>query len=229
MRESFMKYLFIILSVIVLGLAPITSFAKKSKVPEVTIEGLELIPNVENLAYVWAEPGADLSQYNRVMLAQPYVAFKKNWKRKQNDIGARVTNADMNRIKVSASELFMLVFTEELEKSGYVLTNERAEDVLLVKPAIIDLDVNAPNVLDAGTNRTYTSKAGSLTLYMELYDSETDDLIAKAMDAKSDRTSAGVMSWKSGPANQQIGMDLMRPWAVALVKGLDRSRSSTKQ
>ena len=194
-----------------------------------TVEGLELVPHVENLAYVWAEPGADLSQYNRVLLAQPYVAFKKRWKQHQNNIGARVTNAEMNRIKESAAEMFMLVFTEELEKAGYVLTDERAEDVLLVKPAIIDLDVNAPNTLNSGTDRVYTSSAGSLTLYMELYDSETDDLIAKAMDSKSDRTSAGVMSWKSGPANQQVGMDIMRPWAVALVKGLDRSRSSTKQ
>ena len=224
-----MKYLLIILSLIVLGLAPISSFAKKSKVPEVTVEGLELIPNTKDIAHVWAEPGADLAQYNRVLLAQPYVAFKKHWKRQQNDIGARVTNADMNRIKETVVELFMVVFTEELEKAGYVLTDERAEDVLLVKPAIIDLDVNAPNVLDAGINRTYTSKAGSLTLYMELYDSETDDLIAKAMDARSDRTSAGVMSWKSGPANKQVGMDLMRPWAVALVRGLDESKESTKQ
>lgn len=224
-----MKHLLIILSLVVLGLAPISSFAKKSNVPEVTVEGLELIPNTKDIAHVWAEPGADLAQYNRVLLAQPYVAFKKSWKRDQNDIGARVTNADMNRIKETVVELFMVVFTEELEKSGYVLTDERAEDVLLVKPAIIDLDVNAPNVLEAGINRTYTSKAGSLTLYMELYDSETDDLIAKAMDARSDRTSAGVMSWKSGPANKQVGMDLMRPWAVALVRGLDESKESTKQ
>ena len=224
-----MKHLLIILSLVVLGLAPISSFAKKSNIPEVTVEGLELIPNTKDIAHVWAEPGADLAQYNRVLLAQPYVAFKKSWKRDQNDIGARVTNADMNRIKETVVELFMVVFTEELEKSGYVLTDERAEDVLLVKPAIIDLDVNAPNVLEAGINRTYTSKAGSLTLYMELYDSETDDLIAKAMDARSDRTSAGVMSWKSGPANKQVGMDLMRPWAVALVRGLDESKESTKQ
>lgn len=224
-----MKYLLIVLSFVILGLAPVSGFAKKKNIPQVTVEGLELIPHVENLAYVWAEPGADLSQYDRVYLAEPYVAFKKNWKRNQNDLGARVTNADMNRIKANVKELFMEVFSEELQKAGYVLANERADDVLLIKPAIIDLDVNAPNVLEAGINRTYAATAGSMTLYMELYDSVTDDLIAKAMDSKADRDTGGFMNFRAGPANQQVAKAMMRPWADALVKGLDRSRKETSQ
>lgn len=225
-----MKYFMVVLSVIVMGLAPVATMAKKkSEIPQVTVEGLELVPDVEGLAHVWAEPGANLSQYNRVLLAEPYVAFKKNWKRDQNDIGTRVTNADMNRIKTSVKDLFMEVFTEELQKAGYVLATERAEDVLLVKPAIIDLDVQAPNVLEAGINRTYSKTAGSMTLYMELYDSETDDILAKAMDSTADRDSGSFQSFVSGPANRQVSMQLMRPWAVALVKGLDRSRKVTSE
>lgn len=225
-----MKYFLIVLSLAVMALAPVTSMAKKSsKIPQVTVEGLELVPDVEGLAHVWAEPGANLSQYNRVLLAEPYVAFKKNWKRDQNDIGTRVTNADMNRIKITAKDIFMEVFTEELEKSGYVLATERAEDVLLIKPAIIDLNVQAPNVLEAGINRTYSKTAGSMTLYMELYDSETDDILAKAMDPKTDRDSGGFQSFMSGPANRQVAKQMMRPWAEALVRGLDRSRKVTSE
>lgn len=225
-----MKYFLIVLSLAVMALAPVTSMAKKSsKIPQVTVEGLELVPGVEGLAHVWAEPGANLSQYNRVLLAEPYVAFKKNWKRDQNDLGTRVTNADMNRIKISAKDIFMEVFTEELEKAGYVLATERAEDVLLIKPAIIDLNVQAPNVLEAGINRTYSKTAGSMTLYMELYDSETDDILAKAMDPKADRDPGGFQSFMSGPANRQAAKQMMRPWAVALVRGLDRSRKVTSE
>ena len=225
-----MKHLLIILSMIVLALAPINSNAKKkSDIPQVTVEGLVLVPNTQNLAHVWAKPGANLAYYDRVLLAEPYVAFKKNWKRDQNDIGIRVTNAEMNRIKITAKELFMEVFTEELEKAGYAMATERADDVLLVKPAIIDLNVNAPNVLNAGMDRVFTKTAGSMTLYIELYDSVTDDLLAKAMDSKSDRDPGGVMNFASGPANRAVAKQMMRPWADALVKGLDRSRKQTSQ
>lgn len=122
----------------------LTSAKSKTEIPEYTVEGFKLVPDTKNIALVWAEPGADLSQYNRVYLVEPYVAFKKNWQRDQNRGSIRGSSRDIERIKKGVQELFMEVFTEELEKGGYTLANERAEDVLLVKPAIIDLDVNAP-------------------------------------------------------------------------------------
>lgn len=224
-----MKNIFLILYIIILGTAPVTALAKsKTEIPEYTVEGLKLVPNTKKIALVWAEPGADLSQYDRVYLVEPYVAFKKNWQRSQNSGLGRVSSKDMERIKTNVKELFMEVFTEELEKGGYTLTNERAEDVLIVKPAIIDLNVNAPDLRNAGMTRTFVDSAGSMTLYLELYDSETDDLLAKALDAKTDRDK-GWMQWQTGPANRAAGIRMMRPWAEALVSGLDEAREVTHQ
>jgi hypothetical protein len=224
-----MKNIFLILYIIILGTAPVTALAKsKTEIPEYTVEGLKLVPDTKNMALVWAEPGADLSQYDRVYLVEPYVAFKKNWQRSQNSGLGRVSSKDMERIKTNVKELFMEVFTEELEKGGYTLTNERAEDVLIVKPAIIDLNVNAPDLRNAGMTRTFVDSAGSMTLYLELYDSETDDLLAKALDAKTDRDK-GWMQWQTGPANRAAGIRMMRPWAEALVSGLDEAREVTHQ
>ncbi len=224
-----MKKLLIILSFILLGTLSVTAIAKdKKELPEYTVEGLKRIENPKNLAIVYAEPGADLSQYDRVYLVEPYVAFKKNWQRDQNRGTIKVRTSDMDRIKVNVKELFMEVFTEELEKGGYELANERAEDVLIVKPAIIDLDVNAPDIMSAGRSNTYTDHAGSMTLYLELYDSETDDLLAKALDPKADRR-AGFMQWQTGPANRAAAKRMMQPWAEALRKGLDRAREGTHQ
>lgn len=200
---------------------------KKSDVPEYTVEGLRLVPNTKDIALVWAEPGVSLSQYERVYLVEPYVAFKKNWQRDQNRGSIKISGSDMERIKANVKKLFMEVFTEELGKGGYTLATERAEDVLIVKPAIVNLDVNAPDVRNAGRTTTFARSAGSMTLYMELYDSETDDLIAKAMDARADRDN-GYMQWQTGPANRAAGMRMMRPWAEALVHGLDEARNSTK-
>jgi len=224
-----MKQLLIILSLIILATVPVTTMAKdKKELPEYTIEGLKRVTNPEDLAIVYVEPGADLSQYDRVYLVEPYVAFKKNWQRDQNRGTIKVRTSDMDRIKVNVKELFMEVFTEELEKGGYELANERAEDILIVKPAIIDLDVNAPDIMSAGRSNTYTDHAGSMTLYLELYDSETDDLLAKALDPKADRR-AGFMQWQTGPANRAAAKRMMQPWAEALRQGLDRAREGTHQ
>ncbi len=222
-----MKQLLIILSIVILATVPLTAIAKdKKELPEYTVEGLKRVENPGNLAIVYAEPGANLSQYSRIYLVEPYVAFKKNWQRDQNRGTIKVKTSDMDRIKVNVKDIFMEVFTEELEKGGYELANERAEDVLIVKPAIIDLDVNAPDVRTAGRTNTYTDHAGSMTLYIELYDAETDDLLAKALDPTADRR-AGFMQWQTGPANRAAGIRMMRPWAEALRKGLDRAHEET--
>jgi hypothetical protein len=224
-----MKVLLVFLSVIALCTAPIATFAKKKgEIPEYTVEGLKLVPNTKDIALVWAEEGANLSQYDRVYLVEPYVAFKKNWKRDQNRGHLKVTKSDMERIKKAVAELFMEVFTEELEKGGYKLATERAEDVLIVKPAIIDLNVNAPDLQKAARSATFTESAGSMTLYLELYDSETDDLLAKALDPTADRNT-GFMQWQTRVSNRAAGVRMMKPWAEALRKGLDEARHEDNQ
>jgi hypothetical protein len=230
MRETIMKKILMILSLIILGLVPVTSMAKEKKeLPEYTVEGLQLVPNSKKMAVVYAEPGANLSQYKRVYLVDPYVAFKKNWQRDQNRTYTnKVRTSDMDRIKIDVSKLFMEVFTEELEEGGYTLATERAEDVLIVKPAIINLDVTAPDIRSAGRVDTYTRSAGSMTLYLELYDSETDDLLAKALDGKGDRGD-GFANWSTTVSNRAAGRRMMKPWAKALREALDEARDPDQQ
>ena len=62
---------------------------------------------------------------------------------------------------------------------------------------------------------------------MELYDSQTDDLLAKALDPTGDRNSAH-MQWQTSVSNKAAARRMMKPWAEALRKGLDRSREVTK-
>jgi len=224
-----MKKLPPLLCLTLLVALPTLGFAEsKNEIPEYTVEGLKLVPNTKNVALLWAEPGADLSQYSRIYLTEPYVAFKKNWQRDQNRGSIRVNTSDMERIKKNVADLFVETFTEELQKGGYAIANERAEDVLIVKPAIIDLDVTAPDVRTVGRTSTFTTSAGSMTLYIELYDSETDDLLAKALDRKADRDS-GFMQWQTGPANRAAAKRIMQPWAEALRKALDNAREETRQ
>ena len=43
--------------------------AKKQELPEITEDGLHLVPD-SRMAIVYAEPGADLAQYQRIQLHQ---------------------------------------------------------------------------------------------------------------------------------------------------------------
>lgn len=224
-----MKPLLIILSLIMICAVPVSSIAKsKNELPEYTVEGLKRIPDTKDIAVVYAEPGATLEQYKRVFLVEAAVAFKKNWQRDQSRGLTRVSSRDMERIKNEIKKLFAEIFTEELQKGGYEMATERAEDVLIVRPAIIDLNINAPDVMSSGMSQTYTTTAGSMTLYLELYDSETDDLLAKAIDPTYDRNS-GYMQWATSVSNRAAARRMMKPWAEVLRKGLDEAHAATKK
>ena len=223
-----MKRAIILLVVVSFGLLPFTALAKdKWEFPEYTVEGLKRVPNPESLTVVYAEPGANLAQYQRIHITEPYVAFKKNWQHDQSRrIGVSISASDMDRIKEAVSELFLEVFTRELEDGGYQLTEERAEDVLIVKPAVLDLDINAPDSMGATMGTSYSRDFGAMTVYIELYDSETGDLLAKAMDKRVSRNN-DYMYMQSRPAVRREVRNMMEPWAEALRKGLDRAHQET--
>ncbi len=190
---------------------------------EFTVEGLQLIED-SNLALVYAQPGIDLRRYQRILLDEPYVAFKKNWQRTQNRFHAGwISNDDMTKIKSELSLLFMDVFSETLEEGGYELTLESDEDVLLIRPAIINLDVVAPDTGSPGIRRTYSETAGEMTLYMELYDSVSGELLAKALDRKEDRRT-GFFEWQNRVTNRAAANRILRTWAGVLKEGLDDAR-----
>jgi len=195
--------------------------------PEFTPDGLQLIDDT-NLALVYAEPGADMSQYDKIYLVEPYVAFKKNWQREQNRQwqNKRVSTGDMDKIKTELAALFMDVFSKTLIDGGYRLVTEAGDDVLLIKPAIINLDIVAPDTNSPGITRSYSETAGEMTLYMELYDSVTGDLIAKALDRKRDRVT-GYFQWRNKVSNRAAANRILQVWADVLKEGLDDARLST--
>ncbi len=99
-------------------------------------------------------------------------------------LGGRVTDQDMQKIKTEVAEGFQEVFTKELDKAGYTVVDTTGADVLLIRPAIINLEVTAPDVMSPGISATIVSSGGSMTLYAELYDSSTSTKIAEVLDSE---------------------------------------------
>lgn len=199
--------------------------AAQQERPEYTIEGLRLAED-SNLALVYTQPGTNWSQYSKIYLDDPYIAFKKNWQSEQNrNSPGKITADDMTKIKIELSSLFVDVFSETLEEGGYELVLETGADVLMVKPAIIGLDIVSPEANTAHNTRTYSETAGEMTLYMELYDSVSGDILAKALDRKEDRKT-GYFEWQNRVTNRAAANRILRVWANVLREGLDDARSS---
>ena len=119
------------------------------------------------------------------------------------------------------AEAFREVFIEELtENDGYELVDAPAEGVLLIRPAIIDLEASAPDTRSAGRSYTFVDSAGAATLYIELYDSVTGEILARAVDRKADR-SHGTMQWASQVSNRSDAKRILRTWAGWLRERMD--------
>jgi len=193
--------------------------------PEVTEEGLHRVPD-SKMALVYADPAADLSGYSRVVLLDAYVAFRKNWARDQRSRSAdplSLTSNDVNRIKENLAKEFRKVFTATLEEGGYPVVEEAADDVLLLRPAIVNLDVAAPETSRMSRGRSYVDSAGQMTLYIELYDSVTGDMIAKALDRQVDDNRTGYYTWANSVSNRAAADRILKGWAEILLDALNEA------
>ena len=211
-----------------MGVAFLTACASTAP-PAITPDGLELVPD-SKFAEVYKKPGAELDGYTKFGLASCQVAFKKNWKRDQNnsrvDLSSRVTQEDMDKIKTNLGSACDDKFREALlEDPAYdvVDTFNEGEAVLILRPSIVNLDVNAPDVRSAGMSRTYTTSSGEMTLYLELLDATTGDIVARVIDRKRDMDS-GHMQWSNSVTNKAEADRILRRWAGELREGLDHAR-----
>jgi len=198
--------------------------AAEDEIPEFTHDGLQrVIDSKAALAYV--KPGADFSAYDQVMILDCFVAFKKDWQKDYNrdqiSLSSRVTDKDMERIRNDMAEAFREVFVEELaENDGYEIVDVPAGAVLLIRPAIIDLVASAPDTRSAGRSYTFVDSAGAATLYIELYDSVSGEILARAIDRKADR-SHGMMQWTTQGSNRVDAKRILRTWAGWLRERMD--------
>lgn len=193
-------------------------------------DNVDLFENLEPIEGAEApiaeiDPAADFSVFKRVKILDTFVAFRSGWARDQRRNSTsrlRINEQDMERIKSGVAEQFKLVFTEVLEADdGYEVVDEIGEDVLLIRPAIIDLDVTAPDTLAAGRTTTFTTDTGAATIYIELYDSITGQIVGRAADRQTIRRPGEMLTWSNRATNIADARRLFRSWATALRDFLD--------
>ncbi|MEM1155515.1 MAG: DUF3313 family protein, partial [Pseudomonadota bacterium] len=197
----------------------------EDKLPEVTHDGLHLVKDSE-LKALYMKPGASLAEYDKVALLACYVSFNKNWQREYNDeqidLMSRVTDQDMQTIRTRIAGEFNTEFTEVLTKAGYQMVDKGASGVLVVQPAIINLEITAPDTMTPG-EANFAANAGQMTLYMQLYDGKTGDLIARVIDPESVGGNFDVMQVRNSVTNTADEDRTIKRWATILSEHLAKA------
>jgi hypothetical protein len=175
---------------------------------------------------LYRRPGATLGGYNKLLLHPVEVQFAKNWNPQSSGSALyRMNKVDRERIKSQLAQGFADIVKKELETAGgYPLVSEPGEDVLEVRAAIVNLYITAPDMKTAGRDRVYTTDAGQMTLIIQLHDSVTGELLARAYDRRS--ASRGFWTWTNSVTNSADARRIITGWAKALRSALDASRAS---
>ena len=202
-----------------MGAAVLSGCASTDAVTE--WDGLVRQPNTR-LNAVFLKPDAQVVAYRSVMLDPVQVSFDGNWdpNRGTRSTAARLNADDIAAIKSDLAELFREIFRDELARGGYQLVDQPGPETLRVTPAIINLFINAPDTSAPGRTRTYTADSGRMTLVVELRDSETGTLLARAVDTQTGR-SAGMWTITNRVTNTADARRAIGVWASALRRGLD--------
>lgn len=194
-------------------------------VPTTTPDGLDLVRSDKHSA-VYVKPEAQLDLYNEFAIVPCEVAFRKNWQRDYNSShrssGQQIKERDIDRIKRELGEECTTFFTDALsEEPSYNLVTEwqQGQDVLLVRPNIVNLNITSPDVSSPSMTRSYSASAGSMTLYLELIDAETSEVLVRAYDSKADPDS--FVNYANKITNRQAADRMLKNWATRLREAMD--------
>jgi hypothetical protein len=205
--------------ILALMVSPGVSAKKKKQPPEETFDGLVRVEQSE-VALAYRKPDADFTAYKKIVLLPVHVAFKKDWER---EFHMRVPKSEQERMKSDLAEEFRKIFVEELEaKGGYPIVDEAGEDVMVIRPALVDIYVEAPDARSmTARSRTYVVSSGEATLYGEIFDSVSGEILGRVIDKKIGTRGGGWTYRASAATNWGDAQRALQEWASILRQRLD--------
>jgi hypothetical protein len=205
---------------------PTTSTAAAAASGAVSSDGLVLVKNTE-LARVYVRPGATLKPYTKFAILNCYVSFAPNWlEDMQTNFNMQITGEQVQQTEAAIAAEFKDVFVTQLEQGGYPMVTTAAPDVLVLRPALINVYITAPQNMADPDSVTLSSTTGQLTLYLELYDSVTNQLLARVIDPESVSATDGTFMWQTRAGNITAGREAMTRWADILRQRMEAARGA---
>ncbi|GLX83730.1 DUF3313 family protein [Thalassotalea eurytherma] len=136
-----------------------------------------------NFSVAYIKEGYDFSQFTKIKLVEPHVKMKKNWRRDfnraQKSLASRASKTDEEKIVSNVKGIYQDVLKAQFDKRGMPIVEENGADVLVLLPALINLNIFQPDLNNASGSKVQIKQSGSATVYFELYNSATGEILAK--------------------------------------------------
>ncbi len=190
---------------------------------ELSFDGMRPILN-SRAAKAWAKPGLDLTVYTKIKLQGAGIEYRpggqsgRTMSSRSRGGPFEMTEDQKARFQSIAVEVAL----EELGKSErFTLVDEVGPEVLIVRVALLDVVSFVPPQT-AGRSEVFLSSVGEATLVLELRDSITDAILARAMDRRAAGDRSGTMMSRSNSVTNTTEVRrLMRRWMSGLRERLD--------
>lgn len=186
---------------------------------EVTFDGLHRVDN-SVVQYAWLKPDLSLAAYSKIKLVGAGIEYRAVRSANPATAGNRSEFPLTDQQKMRLESMVAEVFQEELGNSKkYSLTSEEGPDVLELTGALIDVVSRVPPER-GGRGDYYISSVGSATLVLELRDSQSNEILARAIDGQAFQSV--YMQKSSSPHNAQEVKRGLRKWGRRLTEILDQ-------
>jgi hypothetical protein len=165
-----------LMSMLVVALGALAG-CQASRLPdETTPDGLVRVPS-SSAGGVYRAPGDRFDHYRQFIVEPLTVEFVEGWRRQHKDVAEK----EVRRMRDESARTFREEFAKVMiEEAGYKLAEAPGADVLLLAPALTELDVPAPEV-DTLQTRSLSPRRPSMTLTGELRDSVSGKLVGRVI------------------------------------------------
>ena len=214
-----MKHLIMLLAVVILSACQSTPTVQTGPEAEVTFDGLHKV-DASKMRNAWVKPDLNLAGYNKIKLVDAGIEYRAVRPVSRATSSGRSEFPLTEQQKARLEEIVVEVYLEELAKSkNFTLTDEDGPDVLTLTGALLDVVSRVPPER-TGRSDYYISSVGSATLVIELRDSQSSEILARAIDGQAFQ-SAYTQKSSRAHTTQEVKRGL-RKWGKRLTEVLDQ-------
>lgn len=190
-----------------------------------------LVPvSVKGLDQAWTKPEANLSKYTKIMLEKAEIQYRQvKPAALQYDTPLSQTEYPVSEEgKAYLEKLLVDTFSQELGKSEmFTVVQAPGPDVLKVRVSLLDVVSMVPPERSS-KSPIFLDSIGEATLVLELYDSQSNAILARAIDRGTADSPAWKMTSSSAETDTEV-RELVANWASILRSELEEVKRSLDQ
>jgi hypothetical protein len=184
-------------------------------------DGLRPLLNTR-FSRAFARPGLELSRYSRIWLESAGVEYGEA---PESPYGGQIDSATAPLKRDELEAELLATFREFLfADGGWKVAEAAGADVLLVRVALVDVDVYVPPEPISSRTRVILEASGRATLLLSAHDSTTNEALVRFADRRDFESAVGPRQSTSLTNRQQVRRTI-EAWAQLARVRLDELRT----